>query len=106
MEAGERALADQQGPEIAPKINLLFHSFNPKAMRQQLDARRAVQTEIAAVPNLELLPVQLEARPVPRTEPHQTVPRRTINCHLQSGFPLSWDGHLNCHLVISGYLPV
>ncbi|KAJ7662450.1 hypothetical protein B0H17DRAFT_1144317 [Mycena rosella] len=42
-------------------------------MRQQLDARRAVQAAIAAVPNLEPPPVQLEAHPVPWTEPHQTV---------------------------------
>ncbi|KAJ7648836.1 hypothetical protein B0H17DRAFT_1215514 [Mycena rosella] len=56
-----------------PLLGVDLSSFNPMAMRQQLDARRAVQAAIAAVPNLEPPPVQLEAHPVPRTEPHQTV---------------------------------
>jgi hypothetical protein len=43
------------------------------AMRQHLDAQRAVQAEIAAVPNLEPPPVQLEVHSLPRTEPQQTV---------------------------------
>ncbi|KAJ6505607.1 hypothetical protein DFH09DRAFT_1101665 [Mycena vulgaris] len=43
------------------------------AMRQHLDAQRAVQAAIAAVPNLEPPPVQLEVHSLPRMEPQQTV---------------------------------
>ena len=43
------------------------------AMRQYLDTQRAVQAAIAAVPNLEPPPVQLEVNSLPRTEAQQTV---------------------------------
>ncbi|KAJ7222208.1 hypothetical protein GGX14DRAFT_558304 [Mycena pura] len=56
-----------------PLVGVDLSSFNPMAMRKHLDARRAIQTAIAAVPHLEPPPVQVEAPPQSRMDPQQTV---------------------------------
>ncbi|KAJ7511032.1 hypothetical protein B0H11DRAFT_2402639 [Mycena galericulata] len=58
---------------LAAFVGVDMSSFNPMAMRQQLSTERTIQAAIAAVPNLEPPPVQLEEQPLPQPELQQTI---------------------------------
>ncbi|KAJ7509382.1 hypothetical protein B0H11DRAFT_2217126 [Mycena galericulata] len=56
-----------------PFVGVDMSSFNPTVMRQQLSTECTIQAAIAAVPNIEPPPVQLEEQPLPQPELQQTI---------------------------------